>query len=497
MNKKQFDEKSINNIYNFLKRNFNTEWAESFDNAPDKSAWLVKNRDILETSPGWNKNFKIEDLLKSTKSAMESIYNTYGDINEISPERMTQLTNAYGIDKNYISKYYDMRKKQAEEVAKLNQKRWDELDKNRIEYEKANDNSYYNSPIANEYARKHYIQGHPNQAIVNEIAGKTAALADFGPPLVSLLAPTVRTAQKIAADEPVLTPGTAADFVGGALGFVGKIPGVKQAIQGTTGKIANILTKGHSKLNRDVSNIVNAKTIEESQKLAEKELQTIRTNLDNLDDAQLIQLAGESNNPIVKSKINDILKSRNDYKLANIVAGNPNVAHNNTAANIAADKVNEAEQAMDNAINNATLEFSKLEPELAVKANQPKTIFGYEGDPGTLNPIYKDVPVQDLYDYTVLNSKPSLIANVLGYGLKGAARKTAGQSIAHRKWDEIDYKPDYNENKAIDEVIKMYSDNWSLNRTPVDYDNPLIKAAYDKWYDKSKYNWDIINKLEQ
>ena len=139
MNNRQFNQQTINKIYNLLKKNFNNEWADSFDNASDKSAWLLRNRDILETSNSWNKNFKIEDLLKSSKSSMESIYNTYSNLEDISPERLTQLTNAHNITKEEIKKYYDMRAEQAKAVQKYNEERWAEIDKARNEAQRFNE----------------------------------------------------------------------------------------------------------------------------------------------------------------------------------------------------------------------------------------------------------------------------------------------------------------------------------------------------------------------
>lgn len=493
MNKKQFSEQTINKIYNLLKKDFNETWADAFDNAPDKANWLIRNRDVLETSNKWNNNFKIEDLLKSNKSAMESIYNTYSNIDDISNERMNQLSNAYDITKEDLNKYYDMRKKQTEEVNKYNQARWAEIDNNRQEAERAKD-GYYNTPIANEYARKHYIQGRPYQAAINEVAGKAAAGFDFAPPGFSLAGPAIRTVQKWAADEPWATKETLADFGGSALGFLSKVPGVKQAIQGTTGKIANLLSSSKNKKAQEIANVINKKSIAEEAELAKKELEHLKDvgNIDLLSNDELIRLYNSTTDPVIKSNLANVYKARQELEAARVLEGRPNVANNNAAANNAADNVLLKDEALDQANNTATKNMADYEATLQAKSGNIN--FGEYGD---IPAFYKDVPLEVVAEQYARKQQPTFISKALGEGILGIGRKTAGQTVAHRNWDEINYKPDYNEDKAVDEVIRMYSNDWSLNRTPSNYDNPLIKAAYDKWFNKAQYDWNILNKLEQ
>ena len=89
------------------------------------------------------------------------------------------------------------------------------------------------------------------------------------------------------------------------------------------------------------------------------------------------------------------------------------------------------------------------------------------------------------------------IANMLETGLNLGTRKFARSGIrgdvAPSTW--YNYKPEYNEDKAKEEIIKLYGNNWTLNERP-DTDDPLIQAAYDKWFEANKYNWDLMNKLE-
>lgn len=494
MIKKQFSEQTINKIYNLLKKDFNDTWADAFDNAPDKAAWLIRNRDILETSNKWNNNFKIEDLLKPNKSAMESIYNTYRNIDDISDERMKQFSNAYDITKEYLRDYYAMRNRQAAEENMENQVRWNELDKNRQEAERANDDSYYNTPVANEYARKHYIQDRPYQAAVNEVAGKAASIFDFAPPGFSLAGPIIRTVQKWAADEPWATKGTLADFGGSALGFLGKVPGVKQAIQGTTGKIANLLTRSKNKKAQEIANVINKKAIAEEEALARQELANLKQvgDLDKLGQDELYQLYNATSDPVLKANIEKVHKARQELEAARVIEGNSRVAHNNAAANKAADEVLLKDAALEEANNTVLKNMADYESFLQAKSGNIS--FSPYGD---IPAFYKDVPLEVVAEQYARKQQPSFISKALGEGILGIGRKTTGQTVAHRNWDEINYKPDYNEDKAVDEVIRMYSNDWSLNRTPVNYDNPLIKAAYDKWFSKAQYDLNILNKLEQ
>jgi hypothetical protein len=75
-------------------------------------------------------------------------------------------------------------------------------------------------------------------------------------------------------------------------------------------------------------------------------------------------------------------------------------------------------------------------------------------------------------------------------------RKASRATIGGHKWNEIDYKPNYSEDKAISDIINMYSDDWKYGK-PANYNEPLIKAAYDKWL-KDQYrkgNYDVLYRM--
>lgn len=495
MQNKQLSQTTINKIYNYLLNEYGVETATNFDEAEDKAAFLVRNRETLETDPKWNRNFKIEDLLKSNKSAMENIYNTYSNIDDITPERMTQLTNAYDISKEDLKKYYDMRAEQSKAVQKYNEERWAEIDKARNEAQRAGSKSYYNTPIANEYARKAYIQGNKVAALAHEVAGKAAAVADFAPPPASYIGPVIRGVQRIVSKDSLDAndyKDMALDVGGASVGLVGKIPGAKEVLRGTTGKIANILSRSKNKKAQEIANVVNKKAIAEERELAKAELKRLSEvgNLDNLSNDQLIELYNTTTDQIIKSELSKVWKARQDVEHARVIASHPSVAGNSQAASKAADdvviKAAEEEQAYMDALKRAADYQAELE------AKSGKVAFNEYGDIPT---AYHNVPLDVISEQYIRQTEPSFMAKAIGEGILGAGRKVGGQSVAHRQWNEIDYKPDYNEDKAIDELKRTYGPTFSINERP-NTDDPLINKAYDEWYKDNQYNWDILNKLE-
>lgn len=466
MNNRQFNQQTINKIYNLLKKNFNNEWADSFDNASDKSAWLLRNRDILETSNSWNKNFKIEDLLKSSKSSMESIYNTYSNLEDISPERLTQLTNAHNITKEEIKKYYDMRAEQAKAVQKYNEERWAEIDKARNEAQRAKESDYYTSPLANEYAREAYIKGDLDNARWHEAAGKIAGAADFAPFPISLAGPMIRQYQRydIGKEKPSYIPSTETllDYGSSVIPDIAERP-AKLGMRYAKGALEKFFNKaGDTKLFKQVENIAKSKDAAMATKAAERD----KALIDNLADMNkystedLLKMANSTDNPNIKNEIYKFIDAR----------------HNG--------------QPLPTSID---LQMKEL-PSVELKANKPEVpVF----NKGSVNTRYQPVNASELADYQALQDRGGRIANLLETGFNLGARKFARSGIrgdiAPSTWYE--YKPEFNEDKAIDEVIKMYSDTFSINQRP-NTNDPLINKAYDKWYETNKYNWDLITKLE-
>lgn len=466
MIKKQFTDKQINKIRKVLSDKINAEWAESFDSADDKASWLVRNRDYLESVPGWNKAYKIEDLLKSNKSAMESIYSTYGTIEEISPERMTQLSNAYDITKDDLKKYYDMRAKQTKAVQKYNEERWAEIDKARNEAQRAKENSYYTSPLANEYARKAYIQGDLENAKWHEAAGKIAGATDFAPFPISILGPMIRQYQRydIGEEKPSYIPSaeTMLDYGSAVIPDIAERP-AKLGLRYAKGALERIFNKaGDTKLFKQMENIANAKDAARTAKAAARDKALIDelADMNKYSTEELLKFANSTDNPNIKSEIYKFIDARHSG------------------------------QTLPTSID---LQMKEL-PSIELKANKPEVSVFKNGE---VDVRYQPVNASQLAEYQALQDRGGRIANLLETGFNLGTRKFARSGIrgdiAPSTW--YNYKPEFNEDKAKEEIIKLYGNTWSLNERPATND-PLIQAAYDKWFEANKYNWDLMNKLE-
>lgn len=480
---KKFSDEQINSIKNDLNKWFPKGYAESFDRSKDKAKWFKVNQDELLTNDQFIKKYDIEELFNTDFKPMDYMYKRYPDYSKLTENQIKRFENTSGLSRDELKKYYDSETERKQGIAKINEERWKAIDKQRNEGERAKDNSYYMSPVANEYARKHYIQGHPTQAAINEVAGKVAAASDFLPWPYSYGGPAIRTVQKWAADEPVANTHTALDWGAGSLGILGKIvPGVKDFARTTTSRLSDIFLKGKGQNTKEIKSVVNAKLIKEQQEEAARELALITKNLDNMTDRQLIEIEANTTNPILKSNVRALLKAKGEYRTAEMVRGNKNVVHNDEAANRAADIAAEKAEAYDKAINKAATDAANIQPTLEVQANKVKggQVYGYEGDPDALLPYFKDVPAEDIVKFEQANMQPKWYNTLAGQAILAATRKAANNRIASRRWDEIDYDPKYDEDKAIKDIIGLYENDW-LNNVQPHMDDPLVKAAYDKW----------------
>lgn len=493
-------EKKFNAINNFLNKYIDSTAAKYFREARKNGTdleWLKDNWNLLEEEELWNRSFKsLDDLTLPPFKQMDNVYNSYPDYDKIPKAKLRVILDEGDFTEEQLKRHYDARKKSKEQIDRINEERWNAIDKQRNEGERAKDNSYYMRPIANEYARKHYIQGHPTQAAINEVAGKVAAASDFLPWPYSYGGPLIRTAQKFAADEPVANAHTALDWGAGSLGILGKIPGVKDFARTTTSRLADIFLKGKGQNTKEIKSVVNAKLLKEQQEEAARELALITKNLDNMTDRQLIEIEANTTNPILKSNVRALLKAKGEYRTAEIARGNKNVAYNDEAANRAADVAAEKAEAYDKAINKTVTDAANIQPTLEVQANKVKggQVYGYEGDPDALIPYFKDVPAEDIIKFEQTNMQPKWYNTLAGKAILGAERKAVSNRIAGRRWDEINYDPKYDEDKAIKDIISMYSDEWLNNRYP-HMDDPLVKAAYDKWINDLRTSGNNLDKL--
>lgn len=492
---KVFSDKQINSIKRDLQLWIGDEAAKSFDASKDKAKWFQVNQDALLTNDQFVTKYDIDALISVDTKPMESLYNRYPNFDKLTENQIKRFTNSTDISKVELKKYYDSANNTKERNAKYNEERYKELDKNRQEAERAKeyDDSFYNKYLANEYAREAYIKGNPQMAAYHEAVGKVAGLSDFGVFPLSLLGPGLRTVQKWVADKPVLTMGTAADFGGGALGIFGKIPGIKQAIQGTTGKIANLLTRSKNPRAQEIANVINKKAIAEEEAMARLELANLKQvgDLDKLTQDELYKLYNSTGNPVLKANIEKVHKARQELEHAREIQGHPNVAGKDEVANQAADNVLLKDAALEQANNDVTKNMADYEAFLQAKSGDIN--FSPYGD---IPSFFKDVPLEVIAEQYARKQKPSFLSKALGEGILGIGRKTTGETVAHRNWNEIDYKPDYNEDKAINEIIRLYSNDWKYGK-PSNYNEPLIKAAYDKWLNDQymKGNYDVLYRM--
>ena len=380
-------------------------------------------------------------------------------------------------------------------MEEFNRNRYPEISKEYTEATRANDDSYFNSALANEYARDHYIKGHPNQAVVNEVAGKTAGLLDFLPFPYSLGGSLIRTTQKWADDKDVMTTGTALDFAGSIIPDIAEKPAkfIWNYLKGN--KFGKFL---ESKWGKQIENRIKS-TDNVVAEQAAKDLELVKNlDLDALDNTQIIELYSNIKTPEIRSAIEEYWKARGAVEEAR------------TLDDLAAEVANKAESMTGKARNKALIEADLLSagaeraakdealvtaerkaeniaqmktPELQVKSGvlpkeQPIMTNG------DLNPYYRNVPLKDIDEYMKSQIEPSVVNDFLYNTLKYGGRKMARTTIGMRtgQWDTFDPTPKDNRESNINEVIKMFSNNWSLINKPEGYEtDPLIREAYDKW----------------
>ena len=106
-------------------------------------------------------------------------------------------------------------------------------------------------------------------------------------------------------------------------------------------------------------------------------------------------------------------------------------------------------------------------------------------DGNNLNPYYKNTPLSTISEYEASKVTPnkgaSTLYNIMTYGGRKAAR--TGLSGRLGQWNTFNPEPEDKSDKLIKDTISMYSNKWSPMELPPEYHtNPLIRDAYDKWY---------------
>lgn len=485
--KVRLSDKKYSEVYNFLNQYVDKYAAAAFKKARNDGReveWLNKSWNRLEEYTPWTNTYSsVEELTASPEKQLEQIYNKQPDYHKISPARMKNILDNNDVTEEQLKAYYDYRNAQSDEVTKDKAAKLNESSDLYGQIERSKDDSYYNSQVANEYAREAYIKGNPQMAAYHEIVGKAAGLSDFAPPPLSFLGPGLRTVQKYYADKDVLTPGTFADFGGAFIPDLAEKPArflynsAKEAIERYAPKL------GDSKIMKAIEARVNNADAKKAQDVAKSDLDVIHTDLNKLSDKELLDLYNKADNPKIKSQIEEYFKARNEIRHAQRVKELPVVKSNKEATERADDYLHKSIQDLYKAEQDFVNTGAKELPTTELKAGINK------GEPfvdNSLNTYYKDVPLSTLSEYEASRITPdwkaSALYNVISLGGRKAARTTIGGRTG--QWNTFDTEPDNKSEQLIKDTINMYSEQWSPMEQPADYHtNPLIRDAYDKWYE--------------
>lgn len=484
--KVRLTDKKYKEVFNFVDKYVDKDAAKAFDKAYKEGReieWLNKFWPKLEGYSAWTNTYNsIEDLTASSEKQLEQIYNKNPDYDKISEARMKNILDNNDVTEEGLKAYYARRKAQAEQLAKFNEERYKDLSSDYEQINRSKDDSYYNSPLANEYAREAYIKGNPQMAAYHETVGKVAGASDFAPFPLSLLGPGLRTVQKAYADKDVITPGTLADFAGAVIPDFAEKP-ARMAYEYGKSAIERFVPKfGDSKIGKAIEARVNAADAAKSQAIAKSDLEVMKTNLDNLTDKQLLELYDKANNPKLKSAIEEYFKARGQVANAQMVKESLPVQRSKAATDLANEGIDEAYKSVDKAnaefIKTSAKEAPTTELRAGIQKQEP-----FVDD--NLVTYYKDTPLSTLSEYEASKVTPnkgaSTIYNIMTYGGRKAAR--AGLSGRLGQWNTFNPEPEDKSDKLIKDTISIYSNKWSPMELPPEYHtNPLIRDAYDKWY---------------
>ena len=484
--KVRLTDKKFKEVYNFVDKYVDKDAAKAFDKAYKEGReieWLNKFWNRLEEYTPWTNTYSsIEDLTATPEKQLEQIYNKNPDYDKISDARMKNILDNNDITEEQLKSYYNRRKAISEAMDKFNEDRYKDLSNEYGQIERSKDDSYYNSPVANEYAREAYIKGNPQMAAYNEVVGKVAGASDFAPFPLSLLGPGLRTVQKAYADKDVVTPGTLADFGGAIIPDFAEKP-ARFVYNYAKSGIERLLPKvGDSKIMKAIEARVNKADAEKSQALAKSDLEVMNTNLDNLTDKELLELYDKANNPRLKSQIEEYFKARGEVANAQMIKESPMTQSNKAAKDLADKNLDEANEALNKAEDEFVKVSSKEQPTTELKAGVRKQEPFVDDN---LVTYYKDTPLSTLSEYEASKVTPnktaSVLYNVMTYGGRKAARSGLGGRLG--QWNTFNPEPNDKSEQIIKDIISIYSNKWSPMEVPQEYHtNPLIRDAYDKWY---------------
>ncbi len=485
-NSPQLTDKKKSVVRRFLEENKGPEWVKSFDKAKDKYGWIKLNWDELEQSEAWVEKFdSLSDFTKSKKQQLESTYKEYPHLGNLSQYRINNILSKSDFTEDEMRDYYEYRAAKDAAEAENDQKKVQEATDRYMKLQRSRDDSYFNTPIANEYARKAYIEGTGDE-VKQELLGKGASLFDWLP-FVSLASPAMRQSQRIMAGEEPAEVGipskkTAIDYGSALVPDIIERPGklALGALKSAVNKIAGRGAAREIPVLTQVENRMNRGSIEAQN--ARNDILFGKFNLEDLDDAQIRELYNEVSDPKIKADIEAYWRSRREYNQAQMIResaeGNPQLTQT------AEENLERARSEMERAATDYNLNARGREGELRIKGElADKPVFSE----GVFDERYADAPLSTINEYVKAQDKggagAALVEKALKFGSPKVIRSTAGGRLWN--WDMIDPEADvknYDPQRDIDLVIKTQSKNWKIDEKPADYDeNPLVREAYDQW----------------
>ena len=514
-NSPQLTDKKKSVVRRFLEENKGPEWVKSFDKAKDKYGWIKLNWDELEQSEAWVEKFSsLSDFTKSKKQQLESTYKEYPHLSNLSQYRINNILSKSDFTEDEMRDYYEYRAAKDAAEAEKDQKKVQEATDRYMKLQRSRDDSYFNQPLANEYARKAYIEGEPDASFLGikvpapqtqEVLGKTASVLDWLPG-VSLISPALRRGQRIIAGEqeeglsgvhPIDELSTTGlDYAGAIVPDIIERPG-KLAISALKSKIRGLrdlplLKKVEKRLDAGES------VAKETREAAARDLDNaIHVKLDDLTDTELEKLLNETTDPVMKKDIEKYWQARRQYNSARearegAVEHQLNSEITNTETPEFREFVDEMDARLEDArfnMDKAGEDFSsnalKKTGELRMKSGKPDIQVFYPD--GSYNESLGPVPLEDISKYLESQDVGGKGVALATQALKAGARKTSRSLVGGRfgQWNTFDPEADvkkYDPQRDIDMVIKTQSKNWKIDEKPADYDeNPLVREAYDQW----------------
>lgn len=391
-----------------------------------------------------------EDLVRSNRAIAQAV----------QADAPHEVKEGYFEDKDEQRQYDAGEKKYNEERAKKQQLA--------DEYKRSKESSYFNTFLANEYAKQQAIKGNTAKALANEVAAKLGFISDFTPPPFSYAGPAIRYVQR-GLNEDKWDPTDVEVLADVGTSVFGPAKGAaktgyqaaKQAAGPALGKVFD------TKLGKWFERGVNAVDARTAQTAIEAERKAISNKVDDfinafhnekIDDEAITNFATEiaDKYPELAQKLidrtNALAKSRRTVQEAELAAKTKSrdAAKREAEAVIAERKSAEADQALEEALDET----------------QKKAQYEY---------LYGGKPLFDDEKRLVRENADLLQAQKLANEAKGsvvagqiakAVAKPAVKKVTHTYPDskERDFDKEYS--SAIEYIIQSNKRQWKAGFAP-------------------------------